>query len=163
MSVWMDVLNTKQTETDEIKSTRHSAHSSAFGGGTKQANRRQKRLRKHSGNTSLQIAAGKLTTIHNKAPGLLHTLRGKLTGAANNSVRYVALKQTDLERGSRKSNTQSLQDFDNYSETSNTSNSSSEEDLFVTNSKRQQRRKMTRKGTYSMRETFENSRQVSNF
>ncbi|XP_046809118.1 uncharacterized protein LOC111682769 isoform X3 [Lucilia cuprina] len=174
MSAWMEILNTKQTETNKTKSTRHSAHSIVPGGGggglrggAKQANRRQKRLRKHTGNNpSVQITAGKSTTTKKTTPGLLQTLTSKLTGTEK-SVRYVALHQADLEQGSPLTNVDNDSDRDLDTSSSQNSlagsgsdSSSSVEDLFVaTNSRRKQRRKMTRKGTYSMRETFENSRQ----
>ncbi|KNC30602.1 hypothetical protein FF38_11987 [Lucilia cuprina] len=181
MSAWMEILNTKQTETNKTKSTRHSAHSSVPGGGggglrggAKQANRRQKRLRKHTGNNpSVRITAGKsatTTTTKKTTPGLLQTLTSKLTGTEK-SVRYVALHQADLEQGSPLTNVDNDSDRDLDTSSSQNSlagsgsdSSSSVEDLFVaTNSRRKQRRKMTRKGTYSMRETFEKSRQVSLF
>lgn len=186
MSTWLEILNTKQTETNKTKTSRHSAHSSVPSGsggggggasvsGVKQSNRRQKRLRKHSGNPSVQITAGKSSSSSaNKTPGLLQSLTSKLTGTED-SVRYVALNQSELEKGPNHSAASSLNydsDRDYWDNSSNSSpnlvssNSSSEEDLFVTSSRRKQqqqkRRKMTRKGTYSMRETFENSRQVSN-
>lgn len=162
MSAWMEILNAKQKESNKIKTTtRHSsAHTSAFGGGTRHANRRQKRFKKHSGNPSIQITAGKTAVAVNKSPGLLQSLTAKFTKAADEPVRYVAVKQSDLEKGLLNS---FEDDSDTNSQTASGSRSSSnsEEDLFATNSRRKQTRKMNRKGTYSMRETFENSRQVS--
>ncbi|TMW53741.1 hypothetical protein DOY81_001146 [Sarcophaga bullata] len=165
MSTCMEILNSKHSETNERANTSHSHSEQSLrggggggGSGGGQSKQRQKRLRKSSGNnTSSSIASA----------GLLETLTSKFIGAEH-SVRYVALKQNDLEQGPRTSlafdydsDTQLARNKIVSNSGSSSDSSSSEEDLFVTSSRRKQqsRRKMTRKGTYSMRETFENSRQ----
>ena len=167
MSTCIEILNSKHSETKERANNSHSHSEQSLrgvgggGSGGGQSKQRQKRLRKSSGNNSSSSIV---------SAGLLETLKSKFIGAEK-SVRYVALKQNDLEQGPR---TSLAFDYDSdtqlaknkiVSNSGSSSGSSSEEDLFVTSSRRKQqpRRKMTRKGTYSMRDTFENSRQVSKY
>lgn len=162
MSTWMEILNSKHSETNRTNNLHSHSEQSLRGGGGGGVGERQKRLRKSSGNSSSSPVAS--------AAGFLETLKSKFIGAED-SVRYVSLNQNDLEKGPRTSlvfanddcNTQLARNkIASNSGDSSSSNSSSEEDLFVTSSRRKYpRRKMTRKGTYSMRETYENSRQVS--
>lgn len=158
----MEILNIKHTETNKTKNTRHSTHNSG-----RHANRRQKRLR---GNSGISTASSLTPVVHatavpstssGKSTGILQSLSAKLKG--EDRVQYVALNQTELEKGLQQTiGSEDESDRQSFNSSSNGNTTSSEEDLFATSSRRRLRRKMTRKGTYSMRETFENSRQVSN-
>lgn len=157
----MEALHAKNSETTN---TRYSNKSNRSG-----ANRRPRRLHTPSSDKRPLSLPGTAATVPIVSAAAATSPAGFLQTLFDNqeSVRYVALNQTDIEKAEHiqgpADNDSANWESGSEISASGSGSSSSVEDLFVSRPKRKQRRKMRRNGSYSMRETFYNSRQVSEF
>lgn len=163
----MEALHAKNSE---ATNTRYSNKSNRSG-----ANRRPRRLHTPSSDKRPLSLPGTAATVPIVSAAAATSPAGFLQTLFDNqeSVRYVALNQTDIEKAEHiqgpadndSANWESGSEISasGFGDNPGSGSSSSVEDLFVSRPKRKQRRKMRRNGSYSMRETFDNSRQVSEF